>query len=274
MVPISLIELNDGAVMPQIGYGTSYITTPEPVVSALRAGYRLIDTAKRYENEEVVGEAIAASEVAREDIFVVTKVPGRDQGHDATIASLEGSLERLGLDRVDLYLIHWPLPHRDHYVDTWRAMIELRDRGLTRSIGVSNFLPVHTTRLIHETGVVPAVNQVELHPWFSQADQRAFDGRHDIVTQAWFPLGRGHGLLDEPTITEIAARHTVSPAQVVLRWHTQLGSAPIPRSSNPQHLAENLDVMGFTLDQGELSAIGELDTGRRLAGDPATHEEF
>ncbi|WP_293783048.1 aldo/keto reductase [uncultured Aeromicrobium sp.] len=274
MTTSPLLELNDGHRMPQLGFGTYGIADPDIFAAAIDAGYRLLDTAKRYENEAQVGQGVAASSVPREELFITTKVPGSDQGYESTLASLESSLERLGLDYVDLYLIHWPLPRIDRYVDTWRAMIDLRDRGLTRSIGVSNFLPEHLDRLIGHTGVVPAVNQIELHPYFAQAEQRAADADRGIVTQSWSPLGRKSDLLDHQTIREIAAKHDVDPARVVLRWHVQLGVAPIPKSATPERFRSNLDVFSFELDDDDMRRIGELDRGGRIGGDPRTHEEF
>lgn len=269
-----VLELNDGHRMPQLGFGTYSIHDPGIFDAAIDVGYRLLDTAKRYENEESVGQGITASSVPREELFVTTKVPGDDQGYDSTIASLEGSLERLGLDYVDLYLIHWPLPRLDRYVDTWKAMIELREQGLTRSIGVSNFQSEHLDRIIAETGVTPAVNQIELHPYFPQSQQREIDARLGIVTQSWSPLGRGSDLLENPTITEIAAKHDVDAGQVVLRWHVQIGAAPIPKSATPERFAGNLAIFSFELDNEDLQRISALDRDGRIGGDPATHEEF
>lgn len=269
-----LLDLNDGHRMPQLGFGTYSIDDPQTFVAAIDTGYRLLDTAKRYENEVAVGRGIAESPVPREELFVTTKVPGDDQGFDSTVASLEGSLERLGLDYVDLYLIHWPLPRLDRYVDTWKAMIELRERGLTRSIGVSNFQPEHLDRIISETGVTPAVNQIELHPYFPQAQQREIDARLGIVTQAWSPLGRGSDLLQNPVIARIADKHGMDAGQVVLRWHVQIGSAPIPKSATAERFAGNLEIFSFELDNDDLQQIAELDRDERIGGDPQTHEEF
>ncbi|MFD1859932.1 aldo/keto reductase [Aeromicrobium camelliae] len=274
MTTSPLLELNDGHRMPQLGFGTYGIDDPDTFVAAIDAGYRLLDTAKRYENESQVGQCVAASSVPREELFVTTKVPGDDQGYESTLASLESSLERLGLDYVDLYLIHWPLPRVDRYVDTWRAMIDLRERGLTRSIGVSNFLPEHVDRLIEETGVVPAVNQIELHPYFPQAEQRAADADRGIVTQSWSPLGRKSDLLDHPTIRTVAQKHEVDPGRVILRWHVQLGVAPIPKSATPERFRGNLDVFSFELDEDDMNRMADLDNGGRIGGDPRTHEEF
>jgi 2,5-diketo-D-gluconate reductase A len=274
MTTAPLLTLNDGRQMPVIGFGTYSISEPEIFVDAVDAGYRLLDTATRYENETEVGRGIADSPVPREELFVTTKLPGDAHGSDGPRRELEASLERLGLDHVDLYLIHWPLPRIDKYVETWQAMIGLRDEGLTTSIGVSNFLPDHLDRLVGETGVAPAVNQVELHPYFPQAEQRAADNGHQVVTQSWTPIGRGSDLLDNPVLADIGGKHGKSPAQVVLRWHTQIGAAPIPKSATPERFRSNLDIFDFELDQADLDQIAGLETDRRIGGDPRTHEEF
>lgn len=275
----TLIRLNDGAEIPNIGFGTyphEGEDSAEPTRHALELGYRLIDTALRYENEESVGEGIRASGVPRDEIVVTSKVPGRHHGYEGAKEAVRESLQYLGLDRIDLYLIHWPLPRLDKYVDTWRALIDMREDGLLGSIGVSNFTPAHLDRLIDETGVVPAVNQVEMHPYFPQAEQRAYHAEHGIVTEAWSPLGRGAGILDEAPVREAAAAHGVTPAQVVLRWHIQLDTVPIPKSKNPERQRENLDVQGFSLTDAEvdrITALGRPD-GRIKGQDPDTHEEF
>ncbi|WP_353808691.1 aldo/keto reductase [Agromyces sp. SYSU T00194] len=269
--------LNDGNSLPQLGLGTYKLDDGEGVaamVSALESGYRLLDTAVNYGNEEAVGEALRRSGVDRSDVVVATKVPGRDHGFDETLASLEGSLERLGLDWVDLYLIHWPNPSVDRYVDAWRAMIKARERGMVRSIGVSNFTVGHLARIIDETGVVPAVNQVELHPYFAQRAQREFHAEHGIATESWSPLARRSELLSEPVVQEAAAAHGRTPTQAVLRWHVQLGTVPIPKSSDAARQRENLDVFGFELTPGEMEAISALERGRLWDGDPDTHEEM
>lgn len=273
MTTIPMHQLNDGHTIPAIGFGT-YAVGQAEVATAVSSGYRLLDTALRYENEAEVGAAIAASGVARDELFVTTKLPGRHHGHAETVASLNESLGNLGLAHVDLFLIHWPLPRLDRYVDSWRAMIELRDAGLTRSIGVSNFTPSQLTRLIDETGVVPAVNQVELHPYFPQAELRAFHAEHGIRTESWSPLGKGSHLLQEEVIIRIAGEHGVTPAQTVLRWHVQHGSVPIPRSRSAERQRENLDIFGFALTEPQIAAISALARGRLWGGDPETHEEF
>ncbi len=277
MVTIPTITLNDGTTFPELGFGTYGLTGSEgvdAVVSALETGYRLLDTAVNYENEREVGDAVRRSGLSRDEIIVTTKIPGRDHGYDETIASARGSLQRLGLDRIDVYLIHWPNPRIDKYVETWRAMIALRDEGIVRSIGVSNFTPAMLTRLIDETGVAPAVNQVELHPYFPQSELRAFHAEHDIRTESWSPLARRSELLDESVIREIADRHGATPTQVVLRWHVQLGSTPIPKSADASRQLENADVFGFSLSDDEVDAISGLERGRLWDGDPDTHEEF
>ncbi|WP_059005969.1 aldo/keto reductase [Streptomyces specialis] len=268
--------LNDSHRLPATGFGTYPMDDAEAeraVADALGLGYRLIDTAVNYRNESGVGRGIAASGVPREEIVVTTKLPGRHHGYQETLASFEESRARLGLDRVDLYLIHWPNPRVDKYVDSWRAMIKLRDDGLVRSIGVSNFTPEHIRRLEKETGVLPAVNQIELHPLLPQDDTRAFHAGHGIVTESWSPLGRGSTLLEDEGIARIAAAHGVSSAQVILRWHVQLGAVPLPKSGDAARRRANLDVFGFALDPGEMAAVAGRPS-RRLGGDPDRHEEF
>lgn len=277
MITIPTVTLNDGTSFPQLGLGTYNLTGADgtdAIVSAIHTGYRLLDTAVNYKNEPEVGEAVRRSGLDRDELLVATKIPGRDHGYDETIASARGSLERLGLDRIDLYLIHWPNPRVDKYVDTWRAMVALRDEGLVTSLGVSNFTADMLTRLIDETGVVPAVNQVELHPYFPQAELRAFHERNDIRTESWSPLARRSELLTERVIADIAAQHDVTPTQAVLRWHVELQSTPIPKSADPSRQRENADVFGFSLSEAEIAAISALERGRLWDGDPETHEEF
>ena len=276
MVSIPTHTLNDGTRLPAVGLGTWPMSDAEAeraVAEALGLGYRLVDTATNYRNESGVGLGIARGGVPREEIVVTTKLPGRDHGYEETLASFEASRRRLGLEYVDLYLIHWPLPRVDRYVDSWRAMIKLREDGLVRCIGVSNFTPGHIERLEKETGVLPSVNQIELHPLFPQEEMRAFHTAKGIVTESWSPLGRGSDLLDDPALVSIAEDLGVTPGQVVLRWHIQLGAVPIPKSWDPGRQRANLDVFGFELDAGQMRAVADR-AHRRLGGDPEVHEEL
>ncbi|WP_173923010.1 aldo/keto reductase [Agromyces sp. Marseille-P2726] len=272
-------SLSDGNSIPAIGLGTYGLNEQsgiEAIVSGIADGYRLIDTAYNYGNEDVVGEAIRRTDVDRSDLVVTTKLPGRHHGYDETLASLEESRKRLDLDWIDLYLIHWPLPRIDKYVDSWRAMIRLREKGLVRSIGVSNFTIEMLERLERETGVVPVVNQVELHPYFPQAELRAYHDEHGIRTESWSPLAKRlrAQLMEEPVIAEIAAVHGVSHPQVVLRWHVELEAVPIPKSADATRRRENLDIFSFSLSDDEVEAISSLERGRLWGGDPETNEEF
>ncbi|MFD5452333.1 aldo/keto reductase [Streptomyces sp. NPDC003470] len=276
MISIPTHTLDDGTTLPALGLGTWPMKDDEAeraVRDALETGYRLIDTATNYRNETGVGRGVAGSGVPREEIVVTTKLPGRHHGYEETLASFEESRARLGLEYVDLYLIHWPLPRVDRYVDSWKAMIKLRDDGLVRSIGVSNFTAEHIERLEKETGVLPSVNQIELHPLLPQDELRAFHERKGIRTESWSPLGRGSDLLDDPAVAAVAGAHGVTPAQAVLRWHTQLGAVPIPKSADPGRQRANLDVFGFTLDDAQLRAVADRPH-RRIGGDPEVHEEF
>lgn len=271
------VALNDGTALPVIGLGTVQSEGEDmaaTVTAALDSGYRLIDTALRYETEPGVGRAVAASSVPREDILITTKIPGRLHGYDEAKESARTSLDNLGVDYIDLLLIHWPLPKVDKYIDTWRAMIDLQKEGVVRSIGVSNFTVAHLDRLVSETSVVPSVNQIELHPYFPQADLRAYHAEHGIVTESWSPLGRGSELLTAPPVAEAAAAHGVSAGQVVLRWHIQLGAVPLPKSSNPDRQKQNLDIFGFELTDDEMAAISGLERGRIWGQDPDEYEEF
>lgn len=275
MSKVPTITLNNGVAMPQLGFGVWQVPDDEAeraVSTALEAGYRSIDTAAVYGNEEGTGRALAASGIARDELFVTTKLWNTDQGHDATLRAFDASLDNLGLDHVDLYLIHWPMPGRDTYVDTYKAFEKLYADGRAKAIGVSNFLPAHLERLLGETSVVPVLNQIELHPQLQQTESRAAHARHGIATEAWSPLGQGKGLLEVPTIVAIARKHGRTPAQVVLRWHLQLGNVVIPKSVTPSRIAENIDVFGFELDDEDLGAIAALDEGKRLGPDPATFE--
>lgn len=274
-LPVKL--LNDGNNIPAVGLGTFGMRGDEGIaaVSAgIGAGNRLLDTAHKYGNEREVGAGMRASGVPREELFLTTKLRGRHHGYDKTFDGFTESLESLGLDYVDLYIIHWPLPRIDKYIASWRAMIELRDRGLIRSIGVSNFTAEHLNRLIDETGVTPAVNQIEAHPHFPQSTMRALHERLGIVTVSWGPLATQKSLVVNPVVTDIAASHGVTATRVALRWHVQLGAVPIPKSASPQRQRENLDVFGFELGENEMAAISSLESGRLWDGDPESHEEF
>ena len=275
--PVSTRTLNDGLVLPQIGLGTYKLVGDDGVasiVAGIHGGYRLLDTAASYGNELEVGRAIVESGVDRDDLVITTKLPGSGHGFDECMNAFESSRQKLGIDVVDLYLIHWPNPSVNRYMDAWQAMMELKADGLIRSIGVCNFTEAHLMRLMDETGIVPSVNQIELHPYFPQAEMRAFHDEHGIVTESWSPLGRGTDLLREPIVTAVAAAHGVSAAQTVLRWHTQLGVVAIPKSATPSRQQENLNVFGFTLSADELTALSGLERGRLWGGDPNTHEEL
>ena len=270
MTRIPALELPDGGTIPQIGFGVFQIPpeeTAEAVQHALAAGYRSLDTATIYRNEAEVGEGLRASGIPRDQVFVTTKLWNTHHGRQAAGDAIDRSLERLGLDHVDLYLIHWPMPSEDRYVETWQTLIELRDAGRTRAIGTSNFMPEHLQRVIDETGVVPAVNQVELNPTFQQAALREFHAEHGIVTEAWAPLAQGR-VLDHPTIAAIAERVDRTPAQVVLRWHLQIGNVVIPKSVTPERIKENLALDDFELSDEAMAAIGRIETGRREGPDP------
>lgn len=267
------ITLNNGATMPQLGFGVWQVPDDEAtaaVATALEAGYRSIDTAALYQNESGTGRAIAASGIPREELFVTTKLWNTDQGHDNALRAFDTSLRKLDLDYVDLYLIHWPTPARGLYLETWRALEKIHADGRARAIGVSNFPVAQLQHLLDEGGVVPAVNQVELHPHLPQGELRAFHAGHGIATEAWSPLGQGRGLLDEPALAAVAGKHGRTPAQVVLRWHLQLGNVVIPKSVTPERIRENIDVFGFELDAEDLAAIDALDNGGRLGPDPSS----
>lgn len=271
MTPAPLLQLNDGHSIPQLGLGVYKIPDAEAaecVRVALDAGYRHVDTASLYGNEKGVGDGVRASGLPREDVFVTTKVWNDDHGFDETLRAFDRSLELLGLDYVDLYLVHWPIPSLDRYVDTYRALERIRSEGRARSIGVSNFAVEHLERLLQETDVVPVLNQVELHPRLPQLELRQFDAAHDILTEAWSPLARGR-LLEDPVLARIAAKHGVSPAQAVIRWHLQLGVIVIPKSVTPERIRANIDVFGFELDDSDMTAIAGLETGGRTGRDPS-----
>ncbi len=268
---VPLIQLRASEI-PQLGFGVFQIPPPETelaVARALQAGYRHIDTAAAYRNEAEVGLAVRSSGLAREDVFITTKCFNDDQGYEEATRALHASLERLEVDHVDLYLIHWPVPAHDRYVQTWRAFIDMRDEGLIRDIGVSNFQPDHLRRIIAETGEVPAVNQIELHPYLQQRGLRRDHEELGIVTEAWSPIAQG-AVLDDPTIVEIARSHARTPGQVVIRWHLQLGNVVFPKTVTPERITENFDVFDFGLNDEEMRAINELDAGRRTGPDPDT----
>jgi 2,5-diketo-D-gluconate reductase A len=262
-VHVPTLRLSSGADIPQVGFGTFQVdptVTRDVVVDAIGAGYRSIDTAARYLNEAGVGRAIAETDVAREELFVATKLANTDQGHDSTLRAFDASLTELDLDRVDLYLIHWPCPAREEFTNSWRAMELLREQGRVVSIGVSNFLAHHLEELLAGSETVPAVNQVELHPYLQQKDLRDFHAAHGIVTEAWSPLAQG-AVLTDPVIVDIAARLGRAPAQVVLRWHVQLGNVVIPKSVTPARQLENIALFDFALDDADMAAIESLDRG-------------
>ncbi|MET0237687.1 MAG: aldo/keto reductase [Kibdelosporangium sp.] len=269
MPEIPTIKLNNGVNMPQLGFGVFQVPNAEAtetVTAALDAGYRSIDTAAAYGNEEGVGKAIAG--FPREQLFITTKVWNSDQGSEETLRAFDRSASLLGLDYVDLYLIHWPAPKKDRYVETWQALIRLADEGRVSSIGVSNFQPQHLERIINETGRVPAVNQIELHPFLPQEEVRDVHAKLGIATEAWSPLAKGGELLANPAITALAEKHGRTPAQIVLRWHLQLGNVVIPKSATPSRIAENIDVFGFVLDESDMAAVSTLDIGHRTGPDP------
>ncbi|ROQ38629.1 2,5-diketo-D-gluconate reductase A [Frondihabitans sp. PhB188] len=264
------IRLNDGNSIPQLGLGVYKVdddTAERTVATALDAGYRHLDTAEYYANEAGVGRALAASGLPRDDVYVTTKVWNDQQGFDSTLHSFDRSLDKLGVDFVDLYLIHWPAPRQDLYVETYRALERIREEGRARSIGVSNFQVHHLERLLGETDVVPVLNQIEVQPWLQQTELRAFGDARHIATEAWSPLARGR-ILDEPLLTGLAEKHGVSTAQLVIRWHLQSGLVVIPKSVTPSRIAENLDVFGFELSDDEMATIAGLDSGERVGSHP------
>ena len=273
MTPIPDVALDDGTSIPQIGLGVWQV--PDDIAehactSAFEIGYRHIDTAALYGNEEGVGRAIRASGLPRDDIYITTKVWNSDHGREATIAAMDASLDRLGLDYVDLFLIHWPTPARDLYVQTWEAVLELQQRGLTRSVGVSNFHASHLHRIIDATGMTPVINQVELHPWLPQRELRAVDAELGIVTEAWSPLASG-GLIDDARLVAIGAKYGKTAAQVMIRWHLQIGNVVLPKSVTPSRIRENIDVFDFELDSDDLRIIEAMeDSSKRTGPDPDT----
>ncbi|MFE7628035.1 aldo/keto reductase [Streptomyces sp. ATexAB-D23] len=271
MSQVPSLTLNNGVEMPQLGFGVWQVPDDEAtkaVTTAIESGYRSIDTAAIYQNETGTGKAIAASGVARDELFVTTKVWNTEQGYDSTLRAFDASLDKLGLDHVDLYLIHWPVPAKDAYIDTYRALEKIYADGRAKAIGVSNFLPEHLERLLGETSVVPVLNQIELHPQLQQAESRALHAEHGIATEAWSPLGSGKGLLEVPTVLAVARKHGRTPAQAVIRWHLQTGNVVIPKSVTPSRIAENIDVFDFELDADDLAAFAALDEGKRLGPNP------
>jgi 2,5-diketo-D-gluconate reductase A len=272
MPEVPYVTLNNGIQMPQLGFGVFQIPenrTEEAVGRALSAGYRSVDTAAAYRNERAVGAAITGSPLSREEVFVTTKLWNGDQGHDNALRAFEVSMERLALDYLDLYLIHWPVPAKNLYSETWRAFEELYSDGRTRAIGVSNFEVAHLQRLFDEHGIVPAVNQIELHPYLPQNELRQFHQEHEIATEAWSPIAQG-AVLSDPTITAIAQRLHRTPAQVVLRWHIQIGTVAIPKSVQPSRIVENMEIFDFELSEQDLDAIAGLDRAHRTGPHPDT----
>lgn len=275
---IPTIALNDGTSLPALGFGTYKLNGrdgAEVIAGAVRLGYRLLDSAFSYENEGALGEAIRMAAVPRAELRITSKLPGRHHAYAQAMATIEESLYRAQLEYYDLYLIHWPNPRRGLYGEAWQALIEARRRGLIRSIGVSNFLPEHVETIIRETGVAPAVNQVELHPYFPQTQQLAWDKAHGIVTEAWSPLGRANRLLQDPTLATVAKRVGRTIPRVILRWHVQLGSIPLPKATSAARQKENLSVFDFELAAGDMKAIAGLarPDGRIADQDPARYEE-
>lgn len=273
------ITLNDGFTLPVIGLGTYKLKGSmgvNAITSAINIGYRLIDSAYNYENEGTVGEAVRRSSVPRQDLLITSKLPGRYQSYELAITAIQESLYRAHLDYYDLYLIHWPNPKQDKYVEAWQALIDAKKWGFIRSIGVCNFLPEHLERLEKETGVKPSINQIELHPFFNQGQQRKYHQEHHIITESWSPLGRANAVLENETIKQIANRHQKTVSQIILRWHYQLGAISIPKSASPERQLENLSIFDFSLDESEMKMINGLTRpdGRLQNQDPAIYEEF
>jgi 2,5-diketo-D-gluconate reductase A len=269
---VPTVTLSDGELIPQLGFGVFQVPpqdTADVATRALLAGYRHIDTAAAYGNEAGVGQAVHAAGLQRDDVYITTKCFNGDHGFERAKRALHTSLKRLEMEHVDLYLIHWPVPSTDLYVETWQALVELQQEGLTRSIGVSNFQPTHLERIIAETGVAPVVNQVELHPYFQQTGLRREHADLGIVTEAWSPLAQGK-VLDDPALVAIAESHGVTTGQVTIRWHLQLGNVVIPKSVTQERIEQNFDVLRFTLSAAEMEAIAELDAGDRTGPDPDT----
>lgn len=272
-------QAHDGFTLPAIGLGTYRLNGfagAQAVTQAITSGYRLIDSAFNYENEGAIGRGVRDAGAYRDDVIVTSKLPGRHHDYDAALLAVEESVLRTGLDAIDLYLIHWPNPRVDRYVDAWRALIEARDRGLVRHIGVSNFLPEHLERLERQTGVLPVVNQIEVHPFFPQTEALTYHRDRGIITEAWSPVGRGGAVQTDPTVVRIAETHGVSPVEVILAWHVARGAVPLPKSSNPARQRANLAAADLRLSAAEVAAITALGRpdGRLAAQDPAIYEEF
>jgi len=271
MSAVPSLAMNNGIQIPRLGFGVFLIPpdeTDKAVSEALSAGYRLIDTAQGYRNEEGVAAALHSAGLQRDELFVTTKLTNSEHGYDKALRAFDESMNKLGLDVLDLFLIHWPLPMFDQYVETWRAFERLLADGRVLSIGVSNFEVEHLERLLAETDVTPAVNQVELHPEFPQEELREFHAEHGILTESWGPLGQGKGLLENPHILDVARRKARTPGQVVLRWHIQLGNVVFPKSVTVERIRQNIDIFDFELDESDMQAIEQVRTGRRLGADP------
>lgn len=271
--------LRDGLTVPKIGFGTYKLNGSHGVNvidSSIDRGYRLLDTAFNYENEGAVGEAVRRSSVPRSELLISSKLPGRHHDYHQAIETIEESLYRAGLDYYDLYLIHWPNPKEDKYVEAWQALVDAKKFGLIRSIGVSNFLPEHLDRLEKETGVMPSINQIELHPYFNQKEQRKYDQEHNIMTQDWSPLGRASQMLQDETLKQIAEKYNKNVGQLILKWELQLGTLPIPKSSTPKRQAGNIDIFDFEISKEDMETINGLtkEDGRTHDQDPAVYEEF
>lgn len=279
MTAIPKLTLNDGTTIPAVGFGTYKLNGRQgakDIVRAIHNGYHFLDSAFNYENEGTVGEAIRQCGLAREKIQVTSKLPGRHHQYDRAILTIEESLYRAQLDYYDFYLIHWPNPITGNYVEAWQALIEAQKRGMIKSIGVCNFLPEHLDTIIKETGITPCINQIELHPYFSQETQRAYNKKMGIITQSWSPIGRASNMLENPIIQEIADQYQKSIAQIILRWHTQLGAMPIPKATSDERQKENLALFDFALTEVDMAKIKGLDKpdGRLKDQDPSRYEEF
>lgn len=271
--------LNDGTTIPSIGFGTYLLNGQfgkNAIIDALHRGYRLLDSAFNYENEGAVGAAVRASGIGRDEIIVTSKLPGRRHAYNQALVTIEESLFRTGLDYIDIYLIHWPNPKQGLYIEAWQALVEAQKRGYVKTIGVCNFIPEYLDKIIEATGVTPAINQIELHPYFNQAEQRAYDAAHGIIDEAWSPMARGNHVFTDPVLTDIAAAHGKTITQIILRWHLQLGTLPLPKAKSEAHQKENLDVFNFSLSDDEMNRINALSRpdGRNKDQDPRYYEEF